>query len=485
MIGYEDYLSAHPQVARSRAEKMLAQQECLFLKKRGYNLALLPENGSSSNLVSVYLDDLTCGCNVFRTKKACPHIAAALGFIEKNDGKIPYTDPVSHVYASLENLKSTTPGSFFFHSASEHFRKVVLPYLDLLPDAEKQQVLLQLAYCLQMPESPLTESVFLDCYYELTKDGKKSGHIAASLFQNRKSCYLAVAVLMSKAYSCPFTEKEKKMVLQEAASDDKLAAQLLPVLAYSYSSFFTREQFLSYFKKQDSKNLPGLIEEALLERLLKEDPPLFDEFFSIYNRSSYSRLFSMELDDVEKLIQAGYADRMTGIFKNLVLQIRNIDDYFQLIRIIPHEQFLSAWKEAKNENRYYYRVSSEVEAEIDFLEDPSPDPDDYYLEDFSCNVLEVIQRSRPEYRKSVNDAARKIYRKALKQGDHDMAKKALRLLVLGEDLIAVKYVSEWDSKNMEDTLVYIASVGIKFNCLQKLAPELTKLEVHHASRQDQ
>ena len=63
--------------------------------------------------------------------------------------------------------------------------------------------------------------------------------------------------------------------------------------------------------------------------------------------------------------------------------------------------------------------------------------------------------------------------------------EALLLLARGEDAIAVKYVSEMDnSRKKGKDLVFIAAVGVKFNCLQKLAPELKRMEVSHAAGQD-
>ena len=86
MITFEEYLQKHPKVSRKRAESML-EYRCFFLEDYGINYALLPGEGYSGDPLWVDVDNLVCDCNVFRTKKACPHVAAALGFIEKNGGR--------------------------------------------------------------------------------------------------------------------------------------------------------------------------------------------------------------------------------------------------------------------------------------------------------------------------------------------------------------------------------------------------------------
>ena len=78
MIGYEEYLQKYPQVARRRADSMLSGSICYFFEN---NTAVMQENTTSDNYAVVNIRSLTCTCNVFRNKKACPHVAAVLGRI--------------------------------------------------------------------------------------------------------------------------------------------------------------------------------------------------------------------------------------------------------------------------------------------------------------------------------------------------------------------------------------------------------------------
>ncbi|MBR2258093.1 MAG: hypothetical protein IJ899_12355, partial [Blautia sp.] len=483
MIGYEDYLRKYPQVARSRAERMLSEGKCLFLKENGHDLALLPRNSSSDELIAVDLNRMTCECNVFHTKKACPHVAAALGFVEKNGGQVPYTDPVSHVYARLEWLKNIRHDQYY-HELSKLFLRDVAPFLKLLPKEEKKKYIFQLGCYFQDPQSNLDRDAFTTCYDYLWE---YNHGIAELLFQNRHDCFHAVVELMTKSYSCPFSEKEKQIILNEIASDDALAARYLPSLAGSYSSCFSRKQLLDYYRTVDENKIAPYQITELLKRLLNEEPPLYEEYLNMFdNYPSIARYFDVGLFSVQKLVQAGYGNRLGKIADSIVSRMGGINDYFKVISLISHDQFLASWKKRKNDrNRYWTSNLAEWEIEVDFREDPEADPDDYELDELSCRILAVILETRPGYRKEINNAARKIYRRAVKERRQDEAMEALLLLARGEDAIAVKYVSEMDnSRKKGKDLVYIAAVGVKFNCLQKLAPELKRMEVSHAAGQD-
>ncbi|MBR2527969.1 MAG: hypothetical protein IKE58_05835 [Blautia sp.] len=107
------------------------------------------------------------------------------------------------------------------------------------------------------------------------------------------------------------------------------------------------------------------------------------------------------------------------------------------------------------------------------------------METLSCRILEVILSTHPEYRKEINNAARKIYRRATKDKIWSKAAEALILLARGDDSIAAKYAAEWETgKKSGEDLVYLAAVGTHFDCLQKVAPDLKKMEVTYAVGQN-
>ena len=66
MMDYEEYMQSHPKVARSRAEKLINDRDCIFIQGTGTqpDLAVLPERGFASRPVVVDLQNLTWQCNV-------------------------------------------------------------------------------------------------------------------------------------------------------------------------------------------------------------------------------------------------------------------------------------------------------------------------------------------------------------------------------------------------------------------------------------
>ena len=347
MIGYEEYLRKNPQVSIKRVEKILSDGSGLFLKNK-HDLALFPRNSSTDELVCVDLTRMTCECNVFRTKKACPHVAAALAKVEMNEGKVPYTDPVEHVHARLEWLKNAAHYPYL-PSLSDLFLRDVKPFLSSLPTKEKSEFVLQLGYCLQIPESNLTRDTFINCYYELMGYDRKIGEL---LFRNRHECLNAVVALMHNDYHCPFSEEEKNTILKEIAADEALSAKYLPSLAGSYSSFFSRRQLLDYYRSLDDEKIIPYQMSQLLNRLLEEDPPLYEDYLDIVNSSSLTEYFDIDLSAVRKIIQAGYSDRLGKLTDCIVSKIRSIDDYFKVISLIPHDRFLIAWKNSRNNGKF-------------------------------------------------------------------------------------------------------------------------------------
>ena len=482
MLTFEEYMKEHPKVARSRAERMLSES-CLFQKNRGDNLAWLPEGSSSDYLVAVNLDRMTCGCNVFRQKKACPHIAAALGFIEKNGGKIPYTDIVAYAYACLEELKSDKgyyPGYYF--------SRILRPFIGQIPRKDLAKIFMELARCLQKPGSRLSENEFLNFYSLMLSDNYENIRLTNRLFENRHQCFKAVVVLIQSAFPCPFSDEMKEIVVKEIADNDTLTEQYISYIVIDHSSYFSREQLLAYYKKTNSASNTWRIAEIVMKRLVGEEPPLYDEFLEIYNKQTDRCFYTPSLALIQKMIQAGYEDRMEKLFRELILKIKDMDDYLLLSQVIPRDRFLTAWRNRhKSENISWSRLSKDFDQVLDFIIDPETDLEvlDMELDALSYKVLEVMMDARPEYCKEINNAVRKKYRRAVKANNPRSVMDALMLLARGGDSIAVKYAAEWkDSKGIAEDLVYIAAVGMKFDSLQKLLPELQKMEVTHAAGQN-
>ena len=486
MIGYEEYLKTHPAASRLRADRMLADGMAIFYKDHSYDYALLPGNSSMDDLVEVDLQQLRCTCNVFRTKKACPHVAAALGMVEKNGGVAPYTDVVKLAYERLQYLKGSkaTDNSRF---PVILFLRDVRPCLGLFPAKEKGKFFLELARYMEDPHPQFTSNDFLNCYSDLTRgwDEKTEKEIAKALYENRESCLRAISIMLERFYSNPFTDAQKKAIVTQIATDEKLAAQCMPSLAREYSSYFSREQLVAYYSTLDSQRVDPIFLKELLTRLVEEEPPRYETFLKIYNRQSKYIHFSVDNSLLGKLIKAGYRDKLGKLIEYQVSQMSRIEDYFDLIQYIPHEDFLPAWKKRQEERRRsrWGYASSDWEIEVSFREDPDVNLADYNLENLGCHLLEILLQAQPQSRESVNQAVRKIYRKAMKTNNRKKALEAMMLLMRGDDAIAVKYASEWYvPKGYEDELAYLAAIGVHFDSVEKVVPTLKKLEVPNAAR---
>ena len=57
------------------------------------------------------------------------------------------------------------------------------------------------------------------------------------------------------------------------------------------------------------------------------------------------------------------------------------------------------------------------------------------------------------------------------------------LLIRGEDPIAAKYASNWKLNNPGE-LIYLVAAGMRFNCLDTVAPDVREWEVPHAAGQN-
>ena len=486
MMDYEEYMQSHPKVARSRAEKLINDRDCIFIQGTGTqpDLAVLPERGFASRPVVVDLQNLTCQCNVYQTKRACPHVAAALGLIERNGGTVPYTDLFEHVCSCLEALKKGSSGPIMFGNSSDDFYANVSIPLKRLSDTEKARFLMLLSYELQRPGTRLTERTFYNCYRDMDNMFGKTIRIVDQLFQNRHDCMNAVVRLMKDSFGNPFSKEETEVILNEIVSDDELAAKYISSLAPMYSANFSLKQLLPFLRNHGSEHLPGYVFTEIMNRLLNADPPLYGEYLDIYNVSSDSFLSPPDLAHVENMIRAGYGEKMKKLIILLIRNMKEPDDYTGLRKVIPQDLFLTAWKDRENETRYSWnRVPEEIETLVNICEDPETNLDEYQMDDLSLASLETIRRTRPEYVREVNQAARKIYRRALKDGNQRQAREALLLLARGDDNIAVKYASEWSITGPDD-LVCVTAVGVHFDSLQKLVPELRNMEVRHATGQD-
>ena len=480
MHGYAAYMKSHPIVSLNRAEKLMSEGPCFFVKEDGRPLALLPGSSSQDDLVLVDLEDETCQCNVYRTKRGCPHIAAALGIVERNGGRISYTDPVPHVYACLEKLKKRVKPD---RCDTNLFLRNIRPFLCRLSKVEKPQFLLALGEYLQMKDVLLTQNEFLDCYDALVRGERAVYSIAEPLYQNRRQCMKAVAALLSSSYYNPFTKEQISALLPEITADPSLAAESLQHLVSRYADAFGRKQLVDYYAtRADDQIVPHELRD-LLNRLLREKPPMLEEFLGLLQRfPGSSRYFDLDPSILDVLVKAGYGDRLGPVVDQMVYRMKGLDDYFRIIQTISHDQFLSAWRkrqEAKNKEWHY--AIDDWEIEIEFREDPEADPEAYYMEELDCRTLGVIGRVRPAFQDAVNQAARKKFRRAAKEENRKQMAEALMLLVQGKDAIAVKYASGMKADDTGDTLVYLAATGMRFDCLETLASEIHKLEAPYAA----
>ena len=465
MISYEAYMKRNPQVSRNRVERLISDKTCYFLRSDRHDFALLPRNCSTDDLVAVDLNNAICECNVFRTKRACPHVAAALCLVEKSGGQIPYTDPVAHVFACLDRLKNTPKswGGFI----ENVFLRDTQPFLPLLPMEQKQKFLLEMALCLEEKGTNLTPDAFFKSYLEMVNWNDRTNPVAELVYKNKSDCIKAVAILLKDYYHCPFSAREKTTILKEISTNDTLSRKCLPFLAGTYASSFSRKQLLDYYGTLKPEKADFSFVRELLKRLVEEEPPLYDVFVNIYNSSPHVEYIELDSSVVNKLFQAGYGNKLQKLVDCLVSRIRGLNDYFNLIQTMR-----SQW----------YHDPSDWEIEIDFREDPNADPEKYDLEKLNCRTLEVIRSTRPEFQQEVNQAARKIYRKAMKERKQSQAMEALMILVRGNDSIAVKYAADLrGDKTQGEILVYLALIGTQFDCLPKLVPELKKLEAPHAA----
>ena len=485
MISYKTYLSRYPQVSKLRAERFM-NGTCYFLKN-GYDKAYFPENGSCSNMVCVDFLHLTCECNVFRTRQACPHIAAALGLIEKNGGNIPYSDPKAMLYASLENLKKTGSSTYGF------MKHLFLQCADVcspsLTDPEITEFLLELARCMENPGFSLSRDDFDSCISYFL-DARKHDVIFSPLYQHRYECMTALVYLLSNNYrEDEFSQQEKDEITRYIAADDALTIRYLPYLAGRYDSSFSRRQLLTYYEDARKKNERIQLDflNHLMKRLLTEDPPLCDSFFTIYEALQRPEQLTVDIPMIRKLTEEGCLDRMGSIVDNVVRNMDSSTDYRQLVSVIGHDLFLSAWKKRnkQEENLYWYGYKPEWKIEINLCEDPDADINDYDPDILSCRLLDAVLDARPDLRKDINGVLRKKYKRAMRASNASKAQEALILLARNDDSIAVKYAQEWkDTGAQGEALIYIAAVGTHFDCMNKLFPEIYKMEVSHAAGQD-
>ncbi|MBQ7645189.1 MAG: hypothetical protein IJS84_09215 [Spirochaetales bacterium] len=483
MRGYEEYMTKYPSVARRRAERFMADGSCLFLKEDSQDYALLPENGFMDRLVYANLRAETCECNVYRTKHACPHIAAGLGIVEKNGGIVPYTDPVAHVHDCLTRLKGCPSGSIEFYKGL--FTRDISPFLRILPKEEKAKFALELGEYLEQKNSPLSSSDFQEYFDDMgyRKDASRS-LMLRELFNNRQKCMKAVVALLRSDYLGTFSESQKKVIVTEIAANNTLARKLLPELPSTYYPYFSREQLL-YFFMHNLKQIPPFQLENFMPCLLNEEPPLYEDYLKLYNSYDDSQYLKVDLTVPERLQKAGYGDKLGKMVENIVNGMNGLADYSRIIKVFSHEQFLAAWKKREeNKHHSWYYTTKDWEIAVSFLEDPEADPDDYYLDRLDCSVLQIIQKTRPAYVDEVNKAARKIYRAAAKANHRSLMLEALMVLVHGRDPIAIKYASSWDrSKGSKDELLYLIAVGMHFDCLDTVVPDIKELEAPHAAGQ--
>ena len=485
MMGYEEYLRKNPLVSRKRSALIIESWDCYFLKRGRDAVALIPRNSFDDDFVTVYVNKKECTCNVFRSKKGCPHIAAALAKIEQNGGNIPYTDPVSHVHAVVESIRKRagSSGESVRYYISKYIENLD-PFLIGLSKKEKQTVLVELADLFEDKAGVLSDSAFLHLYDEMMgwdDDGSENGKL---LFENREKYYRAIVCLLTKNYRCPFTDEQTEQVMKEIAADEALAQRCLPLVRREHYSYFSLQQLLKYYHSLKDKNEAWGLPQMLAKRLLEEEPPRYEEFLEIYNQfSEHFSLVEVDLDTIGKMYQAGFRDQLQGVVRHAVSDIRSVEDYRRFIQVIPHEDFLPAWREERQKRGRYGRTLEEWEMEVSFREDPEETLSRYNLEFFSCEFWGRILSIRPEFREELNQMARKVYRKALKDDHREKMLSAIELLAKGEDKIAIKYASAWelDRKHPEE-MVRLAAIGKRFDCVEKVLPGMKKLEVPHAAR---
>ena len=485
MIGYEAYMEKHPQVARKKADS-LREAGGLFLKD---GRVVLPRNSNWEDTLVVDARKLDCGCSVYRTKKACPHVAAVIGMIEDNGGIIPVTDGKLHVQECLEQFTRPVRHLSDYQWMYRSFIAQVCPFTENLSLEDKQQFILEVAHVLNDPQlMDIFYSICEKCFREFSWPlGQEK--IIVPLYKKRQEYRWAVVAILEKGHSI-FTKEQEKTIVQEIAQDDALAVRFLPRLVSEYSSFFSREQLVAYLKSQKTEKLPSFILSDILHRMM-EEPPLCEEYLGVIENVKNKNYLDLKYSDIKKLTKAGYGDRMNTIVELLVSQIRHFGDYNGVINCIPPGMFLPAWKKriskkTSGKNCYWNHVLSEYEIVIDFRENPDADPDQYDLDTLGLDALEAILSAGSGRKKEVCNVLRKHYRAAIKGGNRAAARKALMILARGGDTITSKYVSdETTYERNGDDLVYLTAVGIHYDTLQKIAPELKRMENLHAAGQNE
>lgn len=476
MLSFEEYMRRFPQISRKRAEQLM-EGECFFIEEADGDYALMP--GRSTDLFEwVSLKPLKCDCSVFRAKKACSHTAAVVGIIEKNGGKIRYTDMFAVAEKELAYFKSRDT---MYQYVLENFIRRMKYFSRWFSTKEKTSFLYQLALYVQTPGSHLTNKNFLECYRGITAyDYRDRDAIIKMLSDHWEECPDAVILVLSEERYA-FSDKAAETILKSVSESNELTKRYIPILAAKFQEYFPREQLITYYDnvKLDFNTVFGM--RAFLKRLVEEEPPLYDKFLELCNRvPNVTDLWIPDTAVIKKLLEAGYGDRLGRFLDYLIYRMR-IEDYYFIIQYVPHDQFLKAWKKGGKRSS----LSEEDEIEIDIREDPETDVDDLYLENLSPGLLEVILEYRPEYRKEINIAVRKKYRAAVKARIPAKINACLKLLAMGEDTIATKYASELGPEWLGgENLVYTAFVGAQLNTLEKLAPGLRKMEVDNAAGQN-
>ena len=256
MIGYEEYLSKHSNVSKKRAEELRKGE--YLLRKDG--IALMPQNSVSwSEVVGVDPERLLCDCNVFRTRKACPHVAAMLGKREDNGGKLPVTDARQYVKECLEELERTAS------KKPEYLRGYVEPFTSrvgfLIVDLswkDRQHLLLELARILNAPEwMKLFSDTCRGCFSELRwASHEQTGKLFNTLFEKRQEYKWSVSAVLINMES--YLSKEKKEILiREVAADEAVTDQVMPMLSTYDYHYFSRERQVRFIRKVDLAEVPG------------------------------------------------------------------------------------------------------------------------------------------------------------------------------------------------------------------------------------
>ena len=483
MIGYEEYLSKHSNVSKKRSEELRKGE--YLLRKDG--IALMPLNSVSwHEVVGVDPERLLCDCNVFHTRKACPHVAALLGKREDNGGKLPVTDARQYVKECLEELERTASKKpEYLRGYVETFTSKVGFLIVDLSWKDRQHLLLELARILNAPEwMKLFSDTSRQCFSELKWMSRaETGKLFDTLFEKRQEYKWSVIAMLLISMEGYLSKEKREILIREVAADEALTDKVMPMLSTFDYHYFSRERQVRFIRKADLSKIPGMYVSEVLH-LMMEEPPLYADYLALVDRASLET-GEVQPEDVKKLKEAGYGDRMQGAVDHLVYRINSMEDYNKVIACIPHETFLPAWKKRNETRRFRIFRSDDYQIIIDFLEDPEVNLDRYNVESLSPDVLDRIVEVRPENAKEICAATRKNYRASIKAGIPEKVRKNVMILAKGNDAIASKYVSDTDVFNRNgDDLVYLTAIGMHFKTLQKIAPELKKMEEPHAAGQN-